>query len=74
VGDVIVSLNGEPIDRSQELTARLARLRPGDRVTLGIVRYGDRRTVEVTLDQFDEAQAQPAVAAADRPRAEELLG
>jgi len=74
VGDVIVSLNGEPIDQSQELTTRLAQLRPGDKVTLGIVRYGDRRTIRVELGSFEEVETVAQTAAADQPRAERVLG
>ncbi len=74
VGDVIVSLNGQPIDQSQELTTRLAQLRPGDEVTLGIVRYGDRRTIRVELGSFEEVETEARTAAADQPRAERVLG
>ncbi len=51
--DVIVSLNGEPIGDSGELIARLAREDPGEEVTLGIVRLGERMTVDVELGEFE---------------------
>lgn len=36
--DVIVSMNGQPINRLHELEARVFRLRPGTKITLGVER------------------------------------
>jgi S1-C subfamily serine protease len=48
-GDVIVSFDGEPITTVEDLFAQLRQRRPGERVTLTVVRDGDRRELDVTL-------------------------
>lgn len=50
-GDVIVSINGQPVEDMDDLIAYLVReTRPGDTVKLGLIRQGGRReTVEVVL-------------------------
>jgi serine protease DegQ len=53
-GDVIVSLNGKPIRTQEDLIGELNRHQPGDEVTLGIVRDGKRRQLDVTLAERPE--------------------
>jgi serine protease DegQ len=48
-GDVIVALDGEPIRTVEDLFAQLRQRRPGQRVSLTVVRDGDRRELDVTL-------------------------
>jgi S1-C subfamily serine protease len=48
-GDVIVSLDGKRIETVEDLFAELNRRKPGDRVSVVVVRDGDRRTFDVTL-------------------------
>ncbi len=48
-GDVIQSFDGRTIDSMSDLTAEIARRRPGDRVRLGILRSGDGEHLSVTL-------------------------
>jgi S1-C subfamily serine protease len=48
-GDVIVGVNGTPITSAQDITSVLSSLRPGDRVTLQMVRGKKHFTVHVTL-------------------------
>lgn len=74
LGDVILSLNGEPVQRGVDLTTRLARLEPGDRITLGIMRDGRHRNVSITLGEFVQPNPDREVATDNRPRAERLLG
>ena len=71
--DVVVTLDGEPILSSSDLTTRLARREPGDDVTLGIVRDGRAMDVEVELGQFDVEQPEQQTARAEES-AEERLG
>jgi serine protease Do len=66
-GDVIVAVNGVGIGQVNELQRRIASQRPGDQVTLDVIRYGVRQQVQVRLA---EAESQP-VAAAPQPAAEE---
>ncbi len=48
-GDVIVSVNDRPVTSIARLQARLDDFRPGDRVRLGVLRDGQRMTVDVVL-------------------------
>ncbi len=47
-GDVIVAVNGEPIEDSNRLTFRVGAIAPGTKVDLGIVREGEEKTLTVT--------------------------
>ena len=48
-GDVILSLDGKPIDSSNALRNAVARLQPGTKVKLDLVRDGARRSLTVAL-------------------------
>jgi len=48
-GDVIVSLDGEPVRTVEEFLADLRGYDPGDEVEVDVLRDGDRRAVDVTL-------------------------
>ncbi|MGN6188309.1 MAG: S1C family serine protease [Conexibacter sp.] len=48
-GDVIQTFDGRPITSMSDLTAEIAKHRPGDRVRLEILRSGNRKQVTVTL-------------------------
>ena len=70
MGDVIVQLDGQPVRGSGELMEMVMRKRPGDKVALEIVRYGERRSVELRLEEYartasaaqaDEGGREPAV-------------
>ena len=51
-GDVIVRLNGQPIEDADAVIREIRRMRPGDRVRLEIVRWnGNRATVTVALGE-----------------------
>lgn len=60
-GDVIVSLDGAPIASVARLQRLVYLRRPGQTVTLGLQRFGEARTVKLTLG---EAPAERQVAAA----------
>jgi putative serine protease PepD len=53
-GDVIVEFDGVPIETSAELQSAVDAHRPGDEVEVVVVRDGDRRTVDITLDERPE--------------------
>jgi serine protease Do len=61
-GDVIVGANGHPIAHVNELQRVIATQQPGDRVTLQIVRYGSRQTIETQV-----IEAPTSTIAAARP-------
>jgi S1-C subfamily serine protease len=50
-GDVVVEADGEPVTRSEDLGRIIGGLRPGDTVSLEIIRDGERTTVEVELKE-----------------------
>jgi S1-C subfamily serine protease len=50
-GDVIVAVNGEELTRSADLADLISLLEPGERVELGILRDGERRTLDVELGE-----------------------
>ena len=48
-GDSITAVNGRPIREAQDLADAVARLKPGDHVSLTVVRGGSARTVSLSL-------------------------
>ena len=69
MGDVVLSVNGIPVESVTDLQARIARLPPGERVTLGLIRYGEALEISVEPAEF-ETELRPARATrpTDRPR------
>jgi serine protease Do len=63
-GDVIVSVDGRPIERSNQLQREVASKRPGDNVPIEFIRYGERRRAQIRLG---EAPAQQMGAAEPEP-------
>ena len=65
-GDVIVAYNGEPVDDTRDLQNRVVNTRPGTTVPVRVVRNGEERTLNITIEELDfdvEArgpEAQPA--------------
>ncbi|MBD0329215.1 MAG: trypsin-like peptidase domain-containing protein [Thermoleophilia bacterium] len=53
-GDVITAVDGEPVRTTQDLQTAIDAHRPGDTVTLTVVRGGDTREVEVELGERPE--------------------
>ena len=50
-GDVIVAVDGQHLTRSDDLADVISAKRAGERVTLRVLRDGERRTVEIELGQ-----------------------
>ncbi|KPZ72200.1 MULTISPECIES: DegQ family serine endoprotease [Shewanella] len=50
-GDIIVSVNGKKIKNFQELRAKVATMGAGAKVNIGIIRDGDKETVNVILGE-----------------------
>lgn len=55
-GDVIVAFNGEPVLEAEELIRKIIKHRPGDKVTLKILREGDFRELQVVLGERPRSQ------------------
>ena len=60
-GDVIVSIESEPLKDGRELSRRVADLAPGTAIKLGVLRAGSERAVTVRLGELPSAA--PRVAA-----------
>jgi serine protease Do len=56
-GDVIVSVDGVPVDDGNVLRNRIASSRPGSTVTLGLLRDGTAKTVRVELRELSSSRA-----------------
>ncbi len=52
-GDVILSMDGWPISRIGDLTARVAARKPGDQATLGLWRTGGEHSLEITIGEME---------------------
>lgn len=48
-GDVLTRLDGKPLDTVEDLFGQLRQHRPGDKVTITVVRDGRERQVTATL-------------------------
>nr|CAD6630538.1 serine peptidase [arsenite-oxidising bacterium NT-25] len=54
-GDVIVSMNGEPIEDARDLSVKVASAGPSKEVELSVWRKGETKSVEVTLGDLANA-------------------
>jgi S1-C subfamily serine protease len=50
-GDVIVAVDGKPVEEPDDLSALISAKRPGEKATITYVREGRRGTTQVTLDE-----------------------
>jgi S1-C subfamily serine protease len=48
-GDVVIAVDGKPVLQNNDLSKLIAQKKPGDTVTLNIIRGGQHATVDVTL-------------------------
>ncbi|MBW3570590.1 MAG: Do family serine endopeptidase [Gemmatimonadetes bacterium] len=70
-GDVIVAVDGRPVQRVGQFQRMIATRRPGEQVTLEVIRYGKRERFQVRLGEAPNAAEQaPRAARADAPAAE----
>jgi len=64
VGDVIVAVNGQSIDRVSTLQRVIRNFKPGETVKLDVMRFGDKKTLNVKLGE-PPADRTPDVASAN---------
>ncbi|MCC7195488.1 MAG: trypsin-like peptidase domain-containing protein [Gemmatimonadaceae bacterium] len=69
-GDIVVGVDGQPIDQVSTLQRVLRGRQPGDVVSLDIVRYGDKKTIKVKLAEAPSDDARPVAAATPHPESE----
>jgi serine protease Do len=60
VGDVITSLNGEPVQDFRALARLTAGMRPGTTVEVGVLRRGEAKTVALRLGKLPDQPLQAA--------------
>ncbi len=53
--DIILSVNGNPVDSARDLSQRVSGLKVGDTATLKILRDGREQTVDVKISKRDES-------------------
>jgi serine protease Do len=63
-GDVIVAVDGRAVERVGQFQRMIATRQPGESVALDVIRYGDRRRIEVRLMEAPTAGQEPR---AERP-------
>ncbi|HKO15646.1 MAG TPA: Do family serine endopeptidase [Gemmatimonadaceae bacterium] len=49
VGDIIIAVNGTPIDRVSSLQREIRRYKPGQTVTIDVMRFGEKKSLAVKL-------------------------
>ena len=69
-GDVILAMDGQPVDRSNDLPPRVANVKPGNKVTFDVWREGKKQQVAVTVgelkpDKVAAAEQSPQQASAN---------
>jgi serine protease Do len=65
VGDVILSLNGQPIVMSADLPHLVGALKPGEQAALEVVREGERKTIKLAIGAIPEEGEEVALGAAE---------
>jgi serine protease Do len=63
VGDVILRIDGRPVEGSADLSRTIRGLKPGTRVNLGVWRAGKPRDVAINVGEFKDEEATKAAAA-----------
>jgi serine protease Do len=66
-GDVVLAVDGHPIDQFGELSSRISAMPPGSHVTLTLWRDRRDRTVQVRVEELKEPQAAQAGSGAAKP-------
>jgi serine protease Do len=61
-GDVVLKLDGKPVERSGELARRIAEMKPGTKAALELWRDGGSKEVAVTVGEAKDAQVADAAA------------
>ncbi len=73
-GDVIVAIDGDPVERSNQLQMLIAQKRPGDEIEVEFYRDGSRASVDLQLGEAPFTREAEAPRAAAPVRAEEKIG
>jgi serine protease Do len=74
VGDVITEFNGKKVEDAGQLQASVSEARPGEKVTLGIMRDGKQQSIPVTLEALNNKDTQSASAGTSHGKARWGIG
>jgi serine protease Do len=74
IGDVITSVNGHAVQDPRDLARKIAAIRPGTSIKLGIFRSGQERIVTVTLGELPRTSAQSKIEEQKKPSTQLMLG
>jgi serine protease Do len=75
VGDVILSLNGQPIIMSADLPHQVGALKPGNQVELEVVREGERKHIQLSIGALpEEGEELPMIGDSGVERSSNRLG
>jgi serine protease Do len=75
VGDVILSLNGQPIIMSADLPHLVGALKPGSQADLDVVREGERKRIQLSIGSLpEEGEEMPVAGDAGIERSSNRLG
>jgi serine protease Do len=64
--DVVVGLDGQPIENGNDLRMKIADVKPGSKIELKIVRDGKERPLTVSVGEYPEAQQKTSASNAGR--------
>ncbi len=67
-GDVILAVNGAPVNSSSELPSQIAAMKPGTKATLDVWRDKSKKQVTVTLASLSDTKVADASAGTAEPR------
>ena len=73
-GDVVLSLNDQPVQDSRDLRFRIASLRPGSAAHLQVLREGQRRDINVNLGERPEAEEETQASPKESESSSSVLG
>ena len=65
VGDVILSMNGQPIEMSADLPHLVGALKAGEKASLEVIREGKRKTVDLTVGAIPDEGKEMDISKAD---------
>jgi serine protease Do len=68
VGDVIIGVNGQSIDRVSTLQRVIRNFKPGQNVSLDVMRFGDKKTLNVKLGEPPADRSSDVASANDDSR------
>ena len=56
-GDVVVGVNGKPVETASQLTRTISAIPPGGKATLNVLRGNERKDIQVTVAQRPDEEA-----------------